>query len=169
MVSDLPERKAPRPVHPPLVHAPIGAIVAAAAFDVISAAGGGTHPWARDLFRAGTFVLMVGTVFMFAAVITGVVDRARGTMPSSHTRRQVNRHAAVMSALIVLCVLEIVLRWGSYADAQSSPVAIVALGLLALALAAIGGELGGRLVYRSGVGVQAPPAEPAPPSYKSVA
>lgn len=169
MVSDLTERKALRPVHPPLVHAPIGAIVAAAAFDVISAAGGGTHSWARDLFRAGTFVLMVGTVFMFPAVIAGVVDRNRETMPSSRTRRQVNWHAAVMSALTVLCVLEIVLRQESYANARSSPAVIVALGLSALALAAIGGELGGRLVYRSGVGVQAPATEPAPPSHKPVA
>ena len=169
MVSDRTERRVLRPVHPPLVHAPIGAIVAAAAFDVISAAGGDTHPWARDLFRAGTFVLMVGTVFMFAAVIAGVVDRNRETMPSSRTRRQVNRHAAVMSALTVLCVLEIVLRWGSYADARSSPAVIVALGLSALALAAIGGELGGRLVYRSGVGVQAPATEPTPPPRKPVA
>jgi uncharacterized membrane protein len=169
MVSDLPERKALRPVHPPLVHVPIGAIVAAAAFDVISAAGGGTHPWARDLFRAGTFVLMAGTIFMVAAVISGVVDRARGTTPSSGTRRQVNRHAAVMSALAPLCVLDIVLRQGSYADARSSPAVVVALGLSALLLVAIGGELGGRLVYRTGVGVQALPAEAAPPSHQPAA
>jgi uncharacterized membrane protein len=168
MASDLPERKALRPVHPRLVHVPIGAKVAAAAFDVISAAGGGTHPWARDLFRAGAFVLMIGTGSMFAAAIAGMVDRARWTAPSSRTRRQANWHAAVMSALAVLCVVEIVLRRGSYADAKSSPAVIVVLGLAALVLVVVGGELGGRLVYRGGVGVRAAAEESAQASRRPV-
>lgn len=162
MTSQPTEPGPTRPLHPPLVHTPIGATVTAVVLDVISAVGGGTHPWARDLFRAGTFVLMVGTGVMFAAAFAGLVDRARGTVASTRSRRQVNRHAAVMAALLVLSVVELFLRRGHYADAASTPVAIVVLGLLAFALVTVGGELGGRLTYRRGIGVRAPERDPEP-------
>lgn len=92
-----------RPWHPPLTHIPIGAVVITAVLDVISLAGGAGHPWARDMFRGGTFTLMAGTA--------------------------------------------------------ATPPAVLALSLVTVAVITAGGELGGRLVFRGGVGVTvAPPA-----------
>lgn len=34
-----------RPVHPPLVHAPIGGVIVAAVCDVVSLVGGDGHAW----------------------------------------------------------------------------------------------------------------------------
>src|SRR5437588_21680 len=47
-----------KPFHPPLTDVPIGCYVAAAVFDVISVVGG-THTWARELYRAGPLTLAV--------------------------------------------------------------------------------------------------------------
>lgn len=160
MTTDSAEPATSRPWHPQLMHTPIGAAVAAVVLDVISAVGGGAHAWARDLFRAGTFV--IGTSVMFLAATTGLVDRARGTAPSTRARRKVNRHAAVMSVVIVLSVVELFLRRGHYADAASTPAVIVALSLLTSALVTVGGELGGRLIYRSRIRVRVPRSDPEP-------
>src|SRR4051794_19932569 len=110
-----------RPWHPLLTHVPIGAIVIATVLDVLSASGGGAHPWARDLFRVGTYALMTGMGVMVLAIIAGVVDRHRFTAASSRPRRGANVHAALMTTLAALCVLEITLRRNVYADAHATP------------------------------------------------
>lgn len=153
-----------RPLHPPLTHAPIGAILIATVLDVISAIGRGAHPWARDLFRAGTYVSMTGMGVMFLAIIAGLIDRRRFTAASYRPRRGVNVHAVLMTTLAVVCVLEITLRRNVYADARATPAVVTELSVLTLALVTIGGELGGRLVYRAGVGVRAGATAPAPRS-----
>ncbi|MGH3422628.1 MAG: DUF2231 domain-containing protein, partial [Streptosporangiaceae bacterium] len=133
--------------------------------DVISAAAGGAHPWARDMYRAGTFVLMVGTGVLFLAMIAGFIDRARFTAPASRPRRGVNRHAVVMTAVAALCVMEIIVRGDLDAGATSTPAVVVVLSLAGATLLGIGSDLGGRLVYREGVGVRtahASRSEPEP-------
>ncbi|GAA3263552.1 DUF2231 domain-containing protein [Nonomuraea helvata] len=162
MVSKL--SATPRPLHPPLTHAPIGAILIATVLDVISVIDGGAHPWARDLFHTGTYVLMTGMGVMFLAIIAGVIDRRRLTAASSRPRQGADVHAALMTALAVVCVLEITLRRNVYADAHATPAVVTGLSVLALALVTVGGELGGRLVYRAGVGVRGDAIAPAPRS-----
>src|SRR3546814_2176796 len=44
-----------KPLHPPLTDVPVGAYMLAAAFDVISFAGGDDQAWARDFYRAASF------------------------------------------------------------------------------------------------------------------
>lgn len=146
-----------RPSHPPLAHVPIGAVVITAVLDVISLAGGGTHPWAREIYRGGTFALMVGTAALFLAAATGLADRARATAPHGLPRRKVNRHAAVMAGTAALCVAGIVLRENHYAGAASTPPVVAALSLVTLIVTAAGGDLGGRLVYGAAIGVQVLP------------
>jgi uncharacterized membrane protein len=141
------------PLHPRLVHTPIGAVVAAALLDTISLIGR-HHLWAHDLYRTSTFVLILGQVMLALAVIAGYIDRARNTRRGSLQRKAVNSHATVMIVLGTLCAAEIILRREHYGAAQGhTPVAMVALSIAALVVATIGGELGGRLVYQDSVGV----------------
>jgi hypothetical protein len=64
------------PAHPRWTHGPLGGVLLVAVFDVVSVAGG-TLPWAREVYRAGTFGLMVTSALLVVALITGLVDRAR--------------------------------------------------------------------------------------------
>jgi uncharacterized membrane protein len=150
-----------RPIHPPLVHAPIGGVVIAAACDVVSSVGGASHGWAQSWFKGGSYALSVSTAMLVAAVIAGLIDRARHTIGGSRERAAVNRHALAALLLGAVCVADLVLRTTRYDSAQHTPAVVLALGLVAVALAMLGGELGGRLVYRRGIGID-PPAPPKP-------
>jgi uncharacterized membrane protein len=141
-----------RPVHPPLVHAPVGGVVVAAVCDVVSAAGHG-HSWSRSWFQGGSYALIVGTAILLIAVVTGFVERNRRTGARTRERAAVNRHAMVMSLLGVVCVVDLILRNNRYSDAMHTPAAVLVLTLVALVLTGAGGEMGGRLAYRAGIGV----------------
>lgn len=94
------------PVHPPLTAVPIGAIVITAVLDVASAAGS-DQTWAREVYRAGTFALMIGTAVLVVAIATGLADRSRTTTASSEARHKVNVHALLMAAVGLLAVADI--------------------------------------------------------------
>ena len=148
-----------RPLHAPLVHVPIGGVVIAAACDLVSGVGGASHDWAQTWFKGATYALLVGTALLVPAAVAGVADRARQTAARSPQRAAVDRHAAVMSMMGVACVADLILRTDHYGSAQHTPAIVLALTLAALTLATLGGELGGRLVYRGGIAVDGP----APP------
>jgi uncharacterized membrane protein len=148
-----------RPVHPTLVHVPVGGVVVTAVCDVVSAAGDG-HSWSRGWFQAGSYAMIVGTVVLLAAVVAGFVERGRRTAPETPQRAAVNRHAMVMSLLGVVCVVDLILRNNVYSGAAHTPAAVLVLTLVALVLTGIGGELGGQLTYRAGIGVSGGRAAP---------
>ncbi|MDE2293699.1 MAG: DUF2231 domain-containing protein, partial [Elusimicrobia bacterium] len=75
--------------------------------------------------------------------------------------RTADRHAVVMAAASGLEALGLLLRAGPGAPAHPLPAAAVAL--FAAGALMVGGWLGGELVYRHGVGVQAL-EKPCPPS-----
>jgi uncharacterized membrane protein len=141
-----------RPVHPPLVHVPVGGVIVATVCDVVSAAGSG-HSWSRSWFQGGSYALIVGTAVLLAAVVTGFVERGRRTGAGTRQRSAVNRHAVVMSLLGVVCIVDLVLRNNHYSGARHTPAMVLVLTLVALVLTGVGGELGGQLAYRAGIGV----------------
>jgi uncharacterized membrane protein len=145
---------ADEPVHPRWTHAPLGGSVLVAVFDVVSAAAGSSRPWARELYRSGTFVLTVMPVLMAMAIATGWVDRARATIARTSVRGRANLHGAVMVVLAVASAADVALRRVVYPDARHTPVGVLALTIAALGAAIVGGNLGGRLTYRAGVGVR---------------
>jgi uncharacterized membrane protein len=153
----------PRQLHPPLVHAPIGAVLVAAVCDLVSVIGGASHGWAHTWFKGGSYALIVGTAALILAAASGFVDRARKTAAGSRERASASKHAAVMALMGAVCVVDLLLRIDRYSSAQHTPVVVLVLTLLAAGFAAVGGELGGRLVYRRGVGVQPRPAAKARP------
>lgn len=146
-------RQAPaEPTHPPWTHIPVGGVLMAAVFDVVSVAGG-SRPWARELYRAGTFVLMVALAAMVVAIATGLFDRAR-VVRDVRVRDRVNIHAVLMALMTGAATVDLALRRLVHDDAQHTPVIVAAITLSTLAIAVVGGDLGGRLTYRLGVGVR---------------
>jgi uncharacterized membrane protein len=143
-----------QPVHPRWTHAPLGGLVLVAVFDAVSAVAGSTRPWARELYRSGTFALSVGPVLIAAAIGTGLIDRARATIGATPVRARVNLHALVMVVMAAASVGDVALRRFVYPDAQRTPWVVLGVTMVALAAALVGGDLGGRLTYRAGVSVQ---------------
>jgi uncharacterized membrane protein len=141
-----------KPFHPPLTDVPVGAYVLAAAFDVFSWLGGDAS-WARDLYRAATFALIGGVVVSLAAALTGYLDWRLATPKGTQARRTVNAHAWTMITTTVVVLIDIAIRLVQ-SDATSAPIACVALSVLAFILVAIGGTIGGSLVYDYGFNVR---------------
>lgn len=108
---------------------------------------------AREVFRAGTFTLMVGTAGLFLAAVSGLLDRSSTTAPGSRARRAVNVHATVVAPLMPLSVGNFVLRLGHYGGSAHTPAVVLTLTLVSLGVALVGGTLGGKLAYELGLGV----------------
>lgn len=140
-----------KPFHPPLTDVPIGAYVLAAAFDVISSVFSG-EPWARDLFRAGTYVMVGGAIVGVGAVVTGAMDWWKSTPKGTQVRRTVNAHAITMILVQMLVGITIQLRIASF-DEASTPLLIAALTVLIAAIVAAGATIGGSLVFDYGFNV----------------
>ena len=141
-----------KPLHPPLTDIPVGAYVLAATFDVISVLTSGDL--SRDLYRAGTFVLLGGGAVSLLAITAGLADLLGSTPRRTQAWRTVNAHALVMSTVTVLVVVAVTMRLHTYPDAATTPVPVLILTLAAAALTIVGGAIGGSLVYDYGFNVE---------------
>jgi uncharacterized membrane protein len=149
-----------RPLHPPFTHFPIAAYVLAAGFDIISAAGGGRHPWAAQLWHAGTFVLIAGLAICLITMVTGFADVVRLGEHSPAVIRTMTLHICTMAGVFMIGVADMTLRL-SDTHRSSTPLPILLLTIFAAVAACTGGAFGGELVYRHGTGVAARPAASA--------
>jgi len=143
-----------KPLHPPLTDIPIGAYVLAAAFDVISVIGGDTSDWARDFWRAGTYVFIGGAIVSVFAALTGLVDRNTSSEAGTQARRTINTHALLMVVATAMALADIVWRLSVFDAEASTPVGIMALSVLTAAFTALGATFGGSLVFQYGFNVE---------------
>ena len=142
-----------KPLHPPLTDIPVGAYVLAAAFDVISAVGN-DEEWARDFYRAASFVLIGGAVVSVFTAFTGFWDWLRSTEKGTQARRTVNAHAWTMVTVTVLVLVGIAVRVLAFWDEPSTPGLALAFTLTAALLTFLGGTIGGTLVFDYGFNVE---------------
>lgn len=149
-----------KPLHPPLTDIPVGAYVIAAALDVISIAGR-SEEWARDFYRAATFVLIAGGAVSLATALTGFWDWFRSTESGTQARREANAHALTMITVTVLVLTNIAIRTLAYGGDQHSGIVVVALSVVAAALTTLGSTIGGSLVYDLGFNVETAGDHPA--------
>jgi uncharacterized membrane protein len=128
--------------------------VLAAAFDVISAVGH-EEEWARDFYRAASFALIGGAAASVLAAVTGFWDWLRSTEPGTQARRTANAHASTMVVVTVLVLIGIAVRVLVLWDEPATTGLALAITLAAAALTALGGTLGGSLVFEHGFNVEA--------------
>jgi uncharacterized membrane protein len=143
-----------KPLHPPLTDIPVGAYMLAAAFDVISFAGGDDRAWARDFYRAASFALIGGAAMSLLAALTGFWDWKRSTEKGTQARRTVNAHAWTMLTVTALVFAGIAVRVAVYWDEQATPLLALVLTLAAAAFTFLGGTIGGTLAYDYGFNVE---------------
>ena len=143
-----------KPLHPPLTDVPVAAYVLAATFDVVSAIGGSSHGWARDLWHSGTFVFVAGAAVSLLAGLTGWWDWRTSSEPGNQARRTINTHAWIMITVTVLAALDVALRLNEYHTRASAPGFVAVLSLVVAVLVSVGATFGGSLVFDYGFNVE---------------
>lgn len=132
------------PIHQMLVPLPVGLLVMAVVFDVLSLVFG----W--DLGRVSFWNIVAGIVTGLLAAVFGLVDFL-GIPAGTRARRIGLAHGLGNVLLIALFAAAVLLRWDEPGRALTTPAFI--LELLGLAVGGTTAWLGGELVDRLGVGV----------------
>lgn len=144
-----------KPFHPPLTDVPVTAYLFAAVFDVLSILLRNSHPEvARQLFVAGTWVVLGGAVASVLAALTGWADWSRSSEPGTQARRTINAHAITMITVTVIVLVDLALRTLHFQDRPSAPAIIVVLSVIAALGVSFGASYGGTLVYDYGFNVE---------------
>lgn len=138
------------PLHPLLVHLPIGGWLIAGMLDAVpdggeGSAGGGSTGRAADL------AMLLGTVGAVGTIATGVVDWAT---TRGHARRTGMVHALMNDTAFVLYGASLISRWSGHRKLGRG------LSGGGLAISLVAAFLGGQLVYRHGLGVHKTLATP---------
>ena len=142
-----------KPFHPPLTDIPVGAYVLAVGLDLASAVGH-NEAWARDFYRAASFALIGGAAASVLAAVTGLWDWWKSTEKGTQARRTANAHGWTMVAVTVLVVAAIAVRAVAFWDEPSTPGLALAFTVIVAALTALGGTIGGSLVFDYGFNVE---------------
>ena len=142
-----------KPTHPPLTDIPVAAYVFVAAFDVIASLGR-HETWAREFFRAGTYVLIGGAAVSVFTILTGFWDWLRSSEAGTQARRTANAHATIMLFVTALVAVDIALRLNVYNTRTHPNIPILVLSLLVGGLVAVGATFGGSLVFDYGFNVE---------------
>jgi len=143
-----------KPLHPPLTDFPIAAYILAAGFDILSAAGGKDHTWARELWHSGTYTFIGGAAVSVFAALTGLWDAWKSSEAGTQARRTINTHATIMVSVTVLALADIAWRLNDYHTKLVTPVGIVVLSAVIALLVSLGALFGGSLVYEYGFNVE---------------
>lgn len=134
------------PVHPMLVHLPMGLLLTVPLWDLLGLVRpSGTAAWST----LGGWTLAVGCLGGLVAAVAGMVDFA--ALPEGHPAGQAaNLHLYCMLGALALYGTSLLVRHGHRAAGVSPGVLALDVGGF-LALAA-GGFFGAEMVYRHGVG-----------------
>ena len=146
-----------QPLHPLVVHLPIGLLASAAVIDLAGLAA----PSRPALHRAATGLYLAGALALLAAYVTGRADAAALRAPAS-VHAVVDEHWTwawrTTVYFGVLAAGRLGLGWAGPGTGRRLRLPVAAAGLLGLVLLFQTAERGGRLVYQHGVGVAAPMA-----------
>ena len=148
MLKDFLEGKPFRhPLHPMLVHFPIGLFILSLLLDLASFAFRSTPNLVRDAFYA----MLLGIIAALIAAVPGFVDYT--DIRSDHPgKRTATAHLTLNLIVVGLYGINLGVR-SSTLDAFKTPVGPLILSLVGIALLSVSGYLGGRLVYDDGIGV----------------
>jgi uncharacterized membrane protein len=147
------------PVHPMLVHLPMGLLLTAPLWDLLCLGRpGGTAVWSA----VSDWTLIVGCLGALAAAVAGMVDFA--ALPTGHPAgRAANCHLYLMLGAVALFGTSVLVRHG-HPTAGATP-AVLGIDLAGFALLVAGGFFGAEMVYRHGIGQESDATEPGDAGY----
>lgn len=135
------------PLHPALVHFPIALLATSLLWDGLALWHGDPFWWQMSFWS-----LVAGLVAAVPAAITGFVDFA--ALPPDHPAEQpAIWHLSAVGIAVLLYLGSLLVRGSPEPPVGGDLYGALALSGLGLIALLVGGLLGGRLVYRHGVGV----------------
>ena len=135
------------PLHPALVHFPIGLFVLTLVLDIFSYAGGNPN----GLFRASLYTLGIGIAMGILAALAGLVDRSDIRLDHP-ARKTANIHMTLNLIAVGLFGVDFLLRLAQR-DLTRVPLIYLLLSLVGVGIILFSGYLGGTMVYDDGIGV----------------
>ncbi len=148
MLKDFLEGKPLRhPLHPMLVHFPIGLFLLSLLLDLASL----VFPSVPNLVRDSFYAMLLGVITALMAAVPGLVDYA--DIRSDHpAKRTATAHLTLNLIVVALYGINLGVRSSSLVDPKISFGPLI-LSLVGVALLSVSGYLGGRLVYDEGISV----------------
>ena len=135
------------PVHPMLIVFPLGLLATAVVFDLLKMITGNA-----DFSVAAAYAIAAGVIGGLLAAVFGLMDWL--AIPTGTRARRIGLwHGAGNVVVVVLFALSWLVR--ASADAWDPNALALVLGFAGVAIAGVTGWLGGELVDRLGVGVDA--------------
>lgn len=135
------------PLHPALVHFPIGLFVLSLVMDIV-------WYWQdspNDLLRASRYALGLGLVMGILTALTGLVDRSDIRLDHP-ARKTANIHMLLNLTALGLFGINFLLRFGQ-SDSAVFPLPYLLLSLVGVGIILFSGYLGGTMVYDNGIAV----------------
>src|SRR5438270_2007748 len=146
MLKDILEGKPLRhPIHPMLVHFPIGFFILSLLLDL----GSLVFPVTHFLLRSAFYAILFGVITALLAAVPGFVDYTdiRNDHPG---KRTATAHLTLNLIVVGLYGINLGVR-SSTLNALRTSAGPVILSLVGIALLSVSGYLGGRLVYDEGI------------------
>lgn len=136
------------PLHPMLVHIPTALWPAALAFDLLTRFDVGGNP----MVRASFYAILVGLIAAAAAVPTGLADWWE-IKPDRPARKIGIYHMALNGVVAAIFLINLLLRLDRRNEAEAVTTGPLLLSAAGVALLAVSGYLGGRMVFDYGIAV----------------
>ncbi|SRR6266404_74314 len=148
MLKDFLEGKPLRhPIHPMLVHFPIGFFLLSLLLDLASLA----FPSVPHLVGDSFYAMLAGVIFSLIAAVPGFVDYT--DIRSDHPgKRTATTHMILNLIVVAFYGINLGLRSSTINDPKISLMPLI-LSLLGITLLSVSGYLGGKLVYDEGIAV----------------
>src|SRR2546430_3696255 len=146
MLKDILEGKPLRhPIHPMLVHFPIGFFILSLLLDLASFFFSGT-PY---ILRSSFYAMLLGVITALIAAVPGFVDYSdiRNDHPG---KRTATAHMTLNLLVVAVYGINLGLRSSALVDSKIS-IAPLILSLVGVGLLSASGYLGGKLVYDQGI------------------
>ena len=148
MLKDFLEGKSlQHPIHPMLVHFPIGLFLLSFLLDLASLASSSVP----NLVRGSFYAMLLGLITSLVAAVPGLVDYT--DIRSDHPgKRTATAHMILNFMVVVVYGINLGVRSSSLLDPKISMGPFI-LSLVGVGLLSASGYLGGRLVYDNGIAV----------------
>jgi uncharacterized membrane protein/nitrite reductase/ring-hydroxylating ferredoxin subunit len=135
------------PLHPALVHFPIGLFILSLILDIASYLGFTLN----DLFRASFYTIAFGIATGILAALVGLVDRSDIRLDHP-ARKTANLHMLLNLTAIGLFGINLFFRAGQ-SELTRTPLPYLLLSFVGVGIIMFSGYLGGTMVYDNGIGV----------------